>query len=118
MSGVNVGFARGYTGKLQVFDVAVSHLIKLYMRQQYESFTRGGSRKVKFKKINLTKLYRNAGEFKSGTVMDEHMHFWCHPRIMCSHGSHQLFLKCAKRSEVISLPASSVPWSFAMKIRL
>ncbi len=21
----------------------------------------------------------------------EHMHFWCHPGIMCSHGSHERF---------------------------
>ncbi len=46
-------------------------------------------------------LLKSRSELNSGTVhmfwcmMDEHMHFWCHPRIMCSHGSHERLTKCA-----------------------
>ncbi len=45
------------------------------------------------------RLLRSRSELISGAahifwyMMDEHMHFRCHPRIMCSHGSHEL--KCA-----------------------
>ncbi len=28
-------------------------------------------------------------------MVDEHMYFWCHPGIMCSHAYHERFLKCA-----------------------
>ncbi len=28
-------------------------------------------------------------------MVDENMHYWCHPEIICSHGSHERFLKCA-----------------------
>ncbi len=27
--------------------------------------------------------------------MDEHTYFWCHPGILCLHGSHECFLECA-----------------------
>ncbi len=46
-------------------------------------------------------LLRSRPELNSGTVhifwymMDEHMHFWCHPGIMCSHGSEERCLECA-----------------------
>ncbi len=51
--------------------------------------------------LNLQRLLRGRSEWNSSTghifwyMMDEHMHFWCHPEIMCSHGSHENFLKCA-----------------------
>ncbi len=37
---------QGYTGQLQVLDVGVNHPFKLYMGEQYESFMRGGARKM------------------------------------------------------------------------
>ncbi len=51
--------------------------------------------------LTCQRLLRSRSELNSSTahifwyMMDEHMHFWCHPRIMRSHGSHELFLKCA-----------------------
>ncbi len=51
--------------------------------------------------LTLQRLFRSRPELNSGTahvfwyMMDEHMYFWCHPGIMCSHGSHERFLKCA-----------------------
>ncbi len=51
--------------------------------------------------LTLRRFLRRRLELKSGTahifwyMMDEHMHFWCHPWFMCSHGYHELFLKCA-----------------------
>ncbi len=53
--------------------------------------------------LTCQRLLRSRSELNSGTthifwyMMDEHMNFWCHPRIMCSHGSHELFLKCSFR---------------------
>ncbi len=50
--------------------------------------------------LTFQRLLRSRPEWDSGTMqifwymMDEHIHFWCHPGNMCSHGSHQLFLKC------------------------
>ncbi len=50
--------------------------------------------------LNPQLLLRGKSEWNSGTahifwyMIDEHMHFWCHPEIMCSHGSHERFLKC------------------------
>ncbi len=47
------------------------------------------------------RLFRSRYELNPATahifryMMDKHMHFWCHLRIMCSHGSRELFLKCA-----------------------
>ncbi len=51
--------------------------------------------------LTLRCLLRSRSELNSGTahilwyMMDEHMYFWCHRGIMCSHGSHERFLKCA-----------------------
>ncbi len=51
--------------------------------------------------LTLRRLLRSRSELNSGTahilwyMMDEQMYFWCHPGIMCSHGSYERFLKCA-----------------------
>ncbi len=51
--------------------------------------------------LTLRRLLRSRSELNSGTahifwnMMDVHMYFWCHPGIMCLHGSHERFLKCA-----------------------
>ncbi len=37
---------RSYTSQLQVLDFGANHPFKLYMRKQYESFMKGGTRKV------------------------------------------------------------------------
>ncbi len=44
---------RGFTGQLQVLNVSVSHPFKFFIREQYESFTRGGSRHMTFSVIFL-----------------------------------------------------------------
>ncbi len=44
---------------------------------------------------------RSRPELNSGTarifwyMMDEPMHFWCHPGFLCLHDSQERFLKCA-----------------------
>ncbi len=70
----------------------------------------GGVRKIHFESVvenikkcmlTLRRLLRSRPVLNSGTahifwyMMDEHMYFWCHSGIMCSHGSHERFLKCA-----------------------
>ncbi len=51
--------------------------------------------------LNLQRLLRGRCEWNSGTahifwyMMDKHMHLWRYPEIMCSLGSHELFLKYA-----------------------
>ncbi len=50
--------------------------------------------------LTLQRLLRSRAKWNSGTahifwhMMDEHRYFWCHPEKTCSHGSHELFLKC------------------------
>ncbi len=49
--------------------------------------------------LTLRRVLRSRPELNSGSahifwyIMDEHMHIWSKPRIMCSYGSHELFLK-------------------------
>ncbi len=56
---------------------------------------------IKKSMLSCQRLLRSRSELNSGTahifwyMMDDQMHFWSHPRIMCSHGSHERFLKCA-----------------------
>ncbi len=51
--------------------------------------------------LALQRLLRCRPKWSYGTahiswyIMDEHMYFWCHPGILCSHGSHERFLECA-----------------------
>ncbi len=51
--------------------------------------------------LALQHLLRSRPKWSCGTahifwyMMDEHMYFWCHPEIMCQHGSYERFLKWA-----------------------
>ncbi len=51
--------------------------------------------------LALQRLLRRRPKWSCGTahifwyMMDKHKYFWCHPWIMCSHGTHERFLECA-----------------------
>ncbi len=56
---------------------------------------------IKKSMLALQRLLRSRPKWSYGTahiflyMLDEGMYFWCHPGILCSHGSHERFLECA-----------------------
>ncbi len=77
---------------------------------QYTCSKDGGVCKIHFESVveniknikyaETRRLLRSRPELNSGTahifwhMVDEHIYFWCHPGILCSHGSHERFLEC------------------------
>ncbi len=59
--------------------------------------------------LTRQRLLRSRPELNSGTahifwyMMDENMYFWCHPGIMCSHGSHESFHESLYHFRILDL---------------